>query len=107
MAWPRDAYVGQKVVCVDYPQKYQASFPNLKHPQNGEIYTVREVFLFREHIFIRLHEIKNEKNESASFELNEAAWFTDWFRPLETRRTEKTVSEIIRRALDVNVAVPA
>lgn len=44
MAWPRDAYVGQKVVAVSQPQKC------ISHPwrkptliEVGKIYTIREV----------------------------------------------------------------
>lgn len=107
MAWTRDAYVGQKVVCVDYPQELERGYPTLVHPQNGEIYTVREIFLYENNIFMLLREIKNRRAESAPHEFIEAAWQTAWFRPLETRRTSATVSEIIRRALDVKHAVPA
>ena len=81
MAWPRDAYVGQKVVCTRLPT--EANWGSPEGLELGRVYTIREVVpddFFRFGIGIDVGAINEEGGQTIEGAMN--------FRPVQPRSTE-------------------
>lgn len=83
--WPRDAYVGQRVVCIadGWPQAYRVI--GLILPRKGTVYTVRHVEVYDGCVGVHLSEIKNRPRPSDG---RETLFDAHAFKPVDESRLD-------------------
>lgn len=87
--WPRDAYVGQHVVCVDddwggYAD--QAVTMGCRLPEKPRVYTIRQIAECIDGVGFRLIEIVNPK--VARYGKEEPTFCASQFKPLDESRLD-------------------
>jgi len=95
IGWPANAYVGQKVVCVDACR----SLKNIRetYPVVGKIYTIREVWVGQksDKVGFCLVEIVNPKMDFPEG-FGECNFSWEYFKPLVTKSTTAQVEALKR-----------
>lgn len=93
--WPRDAYVGQRVVCVDgrfgVPDRVVSAL-GCAFPKKGTVYTIRSVEAFEEGIGLTFVELVNP--HVAEHGTCEPTFATAQFKPVD-----ETCLDIFREML--------
>lgn len=89
-SWPQNAYVGQKVVCVDDTEnlsKWNCIYGEIK-PILNKIYTIRELVVYYDSFGYRLVEIINKPGWYGNPFVFKAEQFFDSFRFRPVQSTE-------------------
>jgi len=81
MAWPQDAYVGQKVVCVRFNQCWCGCDSNAL--KINEVYTIKEIVVQDNIVGFLVKEVEISPNH--------IAFFSHWFRPVVSRPTSISI----------------
>lgn len=87
--WPRDAYVGQRVVCIDSdwgPYEATATKLGCKLPTENTVYTIREIVAVLTDVGIRLEEIVNPK--VSEYGRYEPFFNAEQFKPVDESRLD-------------------
>lgn len=103
MGWPQNAYVGQKVVCVNVGEelgKWDCIYDEEK-PKLNELYTIREVVIYKGCVGFRLTEIVNKAGWYGNPIPFKAEQIFDYWRFRPVQSTEKGM-EILRGLLNTH-----
>ena len=81
MAWPHDAYVGQKVVCIKFGQCWCGCIPPLLIL--NAVYTIKSIEYCFDQVGIELIEISTPTDH--------AGYSAGWFRPAQEKKTDISI----------------
>lgn len=102
MAWPHDAYVGQRIVCVHIPDDYpkRARLNLCAIPSVGEKYTVRAIECVDDVVCLTLVEIVNRSGPwvlgDGTLTNEEPAFRAVLFRPIDpaSKKADRGVARL-------------
>jgi hypothetical protein len=101
--WPRDAYRGQRVICIEEykmtPERKVREERGFKFPAEGGIYTIRDIRMFNNVLGCTLEEIRNPEVQWKNGDFCECYYKVDKFRPLEKNSTFEGM-KILRKLLE-------
>jgi len=97
IGWPANAYVGQKVVCVEAWALGNEGYGDEIGPVEGQTYTIRDIYILpiRNILCFRLVEIVNPHHIYSDL-VGESGFYVRRFRPAQTKSTDAAVAALKR-----------